>query len=69
MTRDRYSIPYFLGPDPDKVIECLPVCAGPDNPPKYQPITQREYNRMRAMMQFPSKAEVAGGGITDYSPY
>ncbi|KAL1988275.1 hypothetical protein VTN96DRAFT_250 [Rasamsonia emersonii] len=52
MTRERYSIPYFLSPDPDSVIECLPACMSEENPAKYKPITQRDYNRLRASMQY-----------------
>jgi isopenicillin N synthase-like dioxygenase len=32
---DRYSIAYFHSPNPDRVIECLPSCTGPKNPPRY----------------------------------
>lgn len=39
----RYAIPYFLGPHLDTVIECLPTCRGPDNPPRYAPITYGDY--------------------------
>ncbi|KAJ6108262.1 hypothetical protein N7523_009585 [Penicillium sp. IBT 18751x] len=52
ITRERYSIPYFLAPDPDSVIECIPSCMGVDEPAKYEPITQAEYNKMRASMQY-----------------
>lgn len=41
--RDRYSIPLFVHPNPDQVIECLPTCTGPDNPPKEPPITSGDY--------------------------
>ncbi|KAJ6084017.1 Oxoglutarate/iron-dependent dioxygenase [Penicillium sp. IBT 16267x] len=51
MTRRRFSIPYFLSPDSDSVIECIPSCRG-EEPAKYEPITQAEYNRMRASMQY-----------------
>lgn len=47
MTRPRYSIPYFMSPDRDSVIECLPGCFGPDRPKKYEPITSRDYIDMR----------------------
>lgn len=50
MTRARYSIPYFLATDPDLVIECLKV--DDEHPPKYEPITQRDYSAMRARMQY-----------------
>lgn len=36
---DRYAIPFFLGPRFDQIIECLPSCTGPDNPPRWPPIT------------------------------
>lgn len=38
---ERYSMPVFFGPSPDATIECLPTCCGPNNPPKYEPITYR----------------------------
>ncbi|PGH02189.1 hypothetical protein GX51_04763 [Blastomyces parvus] len=60
MVRERYSIPYFISPDPTSVIECLPSCTNPNNPSKYLPITQSEYNRIRAMMHYPDKATEAG---------
>jgi isopenicillin N synthase-like dioxygenase len=31
--RHRYAIPFFLGPRFDQLIECLPTCTSPDNPP------------------------------------
>ena len=37
--RHRYAIPFFLGPQFDWVIECLPTCTGADNPPRWEPIT------------------------------
>ena len=41
--RDRYSIPLFVHPNPSFVIECLPTCTGPDNPPKEPPISSGDY--------------------------
>jgi isopenicillin N synthase-like dioxygenase len=35
----RLSIPFFCQPNYDAVIECVETCAGPGNPPRYQPIT------------------------------
>jgi isopenicillin N synthase-like dioxygenase len=34
---DRYSIAFFYSPVPSAVIECLPSCVGPDDPPRYPP--------------------------------
>ena len=39
--RDRYAIPFFLGPHMDTVIECLPTCVGAGA--KFPPITYEAY--------------------------
>jgi isopenicillin N synthase-like dioxygenase len=39
---DRYSIAYFHSPNPDRVIECLPSCTGPGDPPRYPPALYRD---------------------------
>ena len=39
---DRYSIAFFYSPNVDSIIECLPSCAGPDNPPRYEPAVYRD---------------------------
>ena len=41
--RHRYAIPFFMGPHIDTVITCLPTCQGPDNPPRFPPITYEKY--------------------------
>jgi isopenicillin N synthase-like dioxygenase len=40
---DRYAIPFFFDASNDFVMECLPTCQGPDNPPRYEPITYSDY--------------------------
>ena len=40
---DRLSIAFFLDPNPDAVVECLPGCMGPDRPPRYPAITGADY--------------------------
>ncbi|HEX3953761.1 MAG TPA: 2-oxoglutarate and iron-dependent oxygenase domain-containing protein [Stellaceae bacterium] len=40
---DRYAVPFFLGPRFDQSIECLPTCTGPDDPPRWPPITYAEW--------------------------
>lgn len=42
---DRYSIPVFFGPDFDALIEVLPTCCGPDNPPQFEPITYTDLRK------------------------
>jgi isopenicillin N synthase-like dioxygenase len=40
---ERYAIPFFFDTTIDHVMECLPSCTGPDNPPKYPPTTYYDY--------------------------
>ena len=47
-TKSRYSIPFFLHPNPDFVIETLPQCIAPDNPNRYpEPISSDDYLQER----------------------
>lgn len=41
--QERYAIPYFFGPHLDTMIECLPSCQGPENPPQFEPISYSDY--------------------------
>jgi len=41
--RDRYAIPFFFGPRFDQMIECLPTCTGPGDPPRWAPITYAQW--------------------------
>ena len=44
MTRSRYSIPFFLHPNPDFEIKTLPGCITVDNPNRYpEPISSHDY--------------------------
>jgi isopenicillin N synthase-like dioxygenase len=40
---DRYAIPFFYDPNTDVMIECLPGCSSPDNPPRYPPRRFADY--------------------------
>ncbi|MEM7468040.1 MAG: 2OG-Fe(II) oxygenase family protein [Pseudomonadota bacterium] len=40
---DRYAIPFFMQPNPDALLECLPTCQSETNPPKEEPITCEAY--------------------------
>lgn len=46
--KDRYSFVLFHSSNPDAVISCLEPCQGPQNPPKFAPITAGEHLRARA---------------------
>lgn len=41
--QDRYSVAFFLDPNPDARVEVLQSCIAPGNPPKYRPTTGAEY--------------------------
>ncbi|MBN8921476.1 MAG: flavonol synthase [Rhodanobacter sp. 68-29] len=46
--KPRYSVPYFLHPNPDVVLDPLPQCVTPDNPKRYDAsITAHEYLQQR----------------------
>jgi len=45
--KDRYSIAFFLDPDPDAVVACLPTCANETRPAKYAPISGADFLRSR----------------------
>jgi len=40
---ERYAMPFFYDPNTDTLIECLPTCQAPGNPPKYEPQTYGEF--------------------------
>ncbi|PZP39511.1 MAG: isopenicillin N synthase family oxygenase [Azospirillum brasilense] len=40
---DRYSCPYFFDMDMNAVVECLPGCASPENPPRFPPVRYGDY--------------------------
>ena len=41
--RDRYSIPLFIHPNPEFIVECLATCTDAGNPPNNPPISSGEY--------------------------
>ncbi|MFT4190232.1 MAG: 2-oxoglutarate and iron-dependent oxygenase domain-containing protein [Comamonas sp.] len=36
LQHERYSIPYFVEPNPETVIDCLPGCFDAEHPPRYE---------------------------------
>jgi isopenicillin N synthase-like dioxygenase len=55
----RLSIVCFCSVNADTVIECLPNCSGPGNPPHWPPITAGEYQAMRMRTRYGLKPPVA----------
>ncbi|MDJ0387156.1 2-oxoglutarate and iron-dependent oxygenase domain-containing protein [Roseomonas sp. E05] len=45
--RERFSAAFFLDPDPDAVVEALPSCVSPENPPRWPATTGADYLRER----------------------
>jgi len=39
----RISVPHFASPNGATLIECIPTCAGPGNPPRYQSIRAEDF--------------------------
>ena len=53
--KDRYSVAFFLDPNPDAVVACLPTCIRADRPAKYAPITGAEFLRSRLEPTYAAK--------------
>jgi isopenicillin N synthase-like dioxygenase len=45
--RERYSIAFFLDPNPDAWVEALPTCVQPGQAPRHAPLTAAEHLRER----------------------
>ena len=50
----RQSIGYFLHPNYDTRVDCLPTCRSPDNPPRYAPIMAGEHMREKLLRRVES---------------
>jgi isopenicillin N synthase-like dioxygenase len=41
--KERFSMPFFFEPNFDTIVECIPTCCSPENPPKFGPVKSGEY--------------------------
>ena len=59
LNRGRMSIPTFMNPNHRAVVACIPTCAGPGNPPKYEPVLAGEYvtNKIRENQGYKAPAK------------
>jgi isopenicillin N synthase-like dioxygenase len=64
---DRYSLPYFLDPSMDTVIECLPTCTDAANPPHYPPVRYGDYLLERLNKNYNYRRPVDGAGTPESS--
>ena len=56
----RYAIPFFLGPNHDVVVEPVPTCVGPDNPPRYEPMTYGAFTQRLLTLNFAHRRAEGG---------
>ena len=57
----RYAIPFFLGPHHDSVVDCVPTCVGPDNPPRYEPTTYGAFTQRLLSLNFAHRRTEGSG--------
>ena len=60
---ERYAIPFFFDCWAEHVMQCLPTCTGPGNPPKYEPTTYVEYMTWFRNMNYAGAAAKDAQGI------
>ena len=60
----RYAIPFFLGPNHDAIVDCVPTCVGPENPPRYEPTTYGAFTQRLLTLNI---AQRRAGGDGDYA--
>ena len=60
----RYAIPFFLGPNHDSIVDCVPTCVGPDKPPRYEPTTYGAFIQRLLTLNF---AHRRAGGDGEYA--
>jgi isopenicillin N synthase-like dioxygenase len=59
-SQERYSIAFFLDPNPDAIVECLPACVEPEGKPRYAPIRGDDFLRSRLNPSYAHNANEAG---------
>ncbi len=54
--RERFSVAFFLDPNPEAVVAALPTCVSAARPAKYPPVTGADYLRSRLDATYKSRA-------------
>jgi isopenicillin N synthase-like dioxygenase len=57
--QERFSVAFFLDPNPEAEISCLPGCATPDRPARYAPIRGDDFLTSRLSPTY-AKSGLAG---------
>jgi isopenicillin N synthase-like dioxygenase len=60
----RRSIARFLDCPPDLIVECIPTCASPDNPPRYEPVSAGSWLREKILGSRGRRQPDLGSAIT-----
>ena len=59
MTRQRFSIPYFVAPDAHKTVSCLSSCVSDEKPARVEPVSFAEYGARISRYQYKRGGTVA----------
>jgi isopenicillin N synthase-like dioxygenase len=60
----RYAIPFYLWPNHDAIVDCVPTCVGADAPPRYEPTTYGAFTQRLLTLNF---AHRRAGGDGEYA--
>ena len=44
---DRFSVPFFVNPDRETTVSCLPACVTAERPCRYEPVTASDFLAQR----------------------
>ena len=58
----RYAIPFFLGPNHDVIVQPVPTCTDPDNPPHYEPMTYGDFTERLLTLNFAHRRANSSAG-------
>lgn len=50
--KERYSVPFFLDPNPEFLVECLETCCSEKSPPRFPPIRSGDYLQERLRVTY-----------------
>ncbi|XP_058010152.1 2-oxoglutarate-Fe(II) type oxidoreductase hxnY-like [Hevea brasiliensis] len=50
--RERYSVAFFLDPNPDCIVQCLESCCSESCPPRFPPICSGDYMKERFKISY-----------------
>ena len=51
----RHAMPFFYGPNRNKIIHCAPTCVDEQHPPKYEPMSSAQLNAVKDKTNFPHR--------------